>query len=408
MSFLRDKCVPRVLAILTICIPVFYNGCGSSYSAKQAAQQASNTPSEEQPPTPPPPPTLPGQQKSVHLAIGSGGLRMLSSDGFMTVDSKTIDISGTLNLITPPNCMDASAQVIGNRCCYQDQWSCYTSNGHSDFHLRGIAYGNGKFIAVGGAGFGISRTSVDGNTWSDRALWITGNSFIKQGKTNPSFITTVLFHQGEFIAMAGFGAFLYHSTDGINWYNQSVDIGGVFGNLVNTGSGFFATGQAGAWAFSKNGKTWDMIGTHPDQLRLFDPSSDGQILLVRESYTGGQTKFIRKNADNSGGWSYGQTLSDNISQLMYSPLSQKFHAYAAGKVYTSTDGSQWQSQTVNVSSAFQSVYYVNGHYFAQMYNWQTAESKIYRSSDGINWALISGDGPGQGQNILKFFQTMIP
>lgn len=393
-------------------MPFAYNGCGRSFSATTTSNQANQVqisvptpgPITPQPPSPPPP----SNQKNIILAVGTGGLHMLSSDGFKSFESHAFDVSGTLNLVTAPNCMDSNTTVINNKCCYQDQWSCYAGNGHSDFHLRDVTYGQGKFVAVGGAGFGISRTSVDGNNWSNRYLWTTGNSFILQGKPNPSFITSIIYRQGEFFALAGFGALLYHSVDGINWTNESIDIGGVFGNLIFTGTGFFASGQNGDWAFSKDGKTWDAHGTHPDQLRIYDPVSNGQIVLAREEYTNSQTKFIIKNADNSGVWSFGQTISAKITKLIYSPLSKKFYAYAQGKVYVTSDGQSWQTNNLNINTVFTSAFASSqGFFLAQNYNWQTAESKIYQSTDGVNWSLVSSDGPGLGQNIFNFLETAL-
>ncbi|MCB0408411.1 MAG: hypothetical protein KDD34_09420 [Bdellovibrionales bacterium] len=438
-----QKKISLILWGLALAVPLTYNSCGKPFSSVQdGVESASSASQGELPPpdsnnpgdpsqngdgltipspAPPPPPTVtitpipppspppptPAPQKSVTVAVGTGGLIMTTSDGFLSKDYKNFDVPGTLNLLTPPNCGDPTAVVINNECCYQDQWSCYAGNGHSDFHLRSIAYGNKTFVAVGGAGFGISRTSVDAIHWSNRSLWINGNNFILSGKKNPSFITSVVFVKGEFIAMAGFGAYLYNSSDGLTWTNQSLNIGGVFGYLTYTGKGFFATGQAGAWAFSSNGKTWDVNSNHAHGLRFFDPATNGSILLVREVFTNGQTGFLIKPADNSGAWVVGQSLPSDIKKLIYSSQSKKFHAYAAGKVYLSNDGMQWTAQNLNVNVAFQSVDYADRFYIAQSYNWQTAESKLYQSLDGIIWTFIPDDGPGNGQNIFQIYQTYV-
>lgn len=87
---------------------------------------------------------------------------------------------------------------------------------------RDIAYGGGKYVAVGTGSFpGFNNNiiySEDGNTWFD-----TNGLF---GAYN---FTSIVYGKGKFVAATNFGTFqnLLYSTDGINWSTIGFTTGGV-------------------------------------------------------------------------------------------------------------------------------------------------------------------------------------
>jgi len=93
--------------------------------------------------------------------------------------------------------------------------------------LRGVAYGNGLFVAVGGEG--IILTSRDGINWS-RERSVTGEW--------PNSIT---YADGRFIAVGGGGAVLI-SRDGVGWTQRTTGTGVVFKGILRSvayGNGIF-------------------------------------------------------------------------------------------------------------------------------------------------------------------------
>lgn len=134
-------------------------------------------------------------------------------------------------------------------------WSAHTSSELKQ--LRSIAFGNGRFVAVGGLGSeGTSdgrlttiSSSEDGIVWKRAA--VSGQPEI--AKATPMDVT---FANGQFVAV-GYGAML-SSTDGLSWQTQPNEFGDAF-FAVTYGDGQFVAagiGSAGILATSVDGKVW--------------------------------------------------------------------------------------------------------------------------------------------------------
>lgn len=112
--------------------------------------------------------------------------------------------------------------------------------------LRGIAYGNGLFVAVGGSYIhmrGVTMTSHDGTTW------------IRRNSKNTTTLYSVIYGHGLFVAVGDDGA-IFTSPSGLDWRHQhsgtSMGLAAIaFGNGT-----FVAGGESGTILASTNGVEW--------------------------------------------------------------------------------------------------------------------------------------------------------
>jgi hypothetical protein len=133
-------------------------------------------------------------------------------------------------------------------------WTDY-SPGNSIPDLRGVAFGAGRFVAVGKSG--IMFTSTDGTTWTA----------VSSGTGNDLYV--VRYDHGQFVAAGALGTFLI-STDGVTWQNVSLasESSSVYGLIYNQNAWLaitssFLTSSSNqskqlAWS-SSDGQTWTKI-----------------------------------------------------------------------------------------------------------------------------------------------------
>lgn len=241
---------------------------------------------------------------------------------------------------------------------------------------NGIAYGNNKFVAVGGSGStATSATSIDGVTWNlnnntypniswDNVTFVNGR-FVAAGTFTGSGIggggyTNVLSTNGgaswaaysshttdcayngvdRWAATLGTEV-IAHSTDFTGWAN--VTVGTEPWNSVAYGnSRFVAVGNAGNIAYSDNGTTWSQF-------------SVGANDWNRVYYNG--TLFVAAGAKDSSG---------------------------DGKIAYSTNGANWTRVTVGTST-WSDVTYGEGVWVAVGGDAANKVGRIATSSDGITW-----------------------
>jgi photosystem II stability/assembly factor-like uncharacterized protein len=114
-------------------------------------------------------------------------------------------------------------------------------------NLYSVAFGNGRFVAVGGIyGFrGVFLISTDGVSWSKRE---TDTSF---------FANKIIFGNEKFVAMDAVGKFLI-SSDGENWIQRIIEVPNHLhlNQLCFGDSLFVAVGDSGFVFTSGDGETW--------------------------------------------------------------------------------------------------------------------------------------------------------
>lgn len=164
------------------------------------------------------------------------------------------------------------------------------ANGGDDDNLfRGVCFGGGVFVAVGGSTRGFSMTSTDGVTWAHEnrlpsawvgnCAWLDGQ-FIAAGGNGLRMRSTdlgqtwrdeagyegvhyrdVVAGQGLVVAVghtyAGVGT-ISTTSDGVTWTSR-VSSGAAFGSVAYGHGVFVARGDASRVAWSADGLTWQDV-----------------------------------------------------------------------------------------------------------------------------------------------------
>ncbi|HWB82139.1 MAG TPA: hypothetical protein VG755_44555 [Nannocystaceae bacterium] len=205
--------------------------------------------------------------------------------------------------------------------------------GDDDELLRGIGWGDGIFLAVGGAGAGFSMRSFDGITWQDET------------HTLNSFVSDVAWQGGTFVAGGGNGLRVRSLDGGVTWQDQTEYFAGHY-RAIAAGNGIFvAVGHTygdtndGLIAITVDGASWDA-----EQ-------------LVGAPYQGlgiafGAGMFVIRDED--------------------------------GAVRSSSDGTQWNVATIDAGGGG-AVLFADGQFVI------AGESSFWTSSDGEEWSELAGD-----------------
>lgn len=124
--------------------------------------------------------------------------------------------------------------------------------------VNGLAYGNGRYVAVGINGF--ATTSTDATTWTAAAKILSTD-----GQT-PLVLNSVVFAAGKFVAI-GYGGVAATSTDGVTWsvaataapVSTNPDIPtNMTGMTVSTTGEIVAVGTNGVIETSRDGVHWTL------------------------------------------------------------------------------------------------------------------------------------------------------
>src|ERR1051325_8517479 len=112
--------------------------------------------------------------------------------------------------------------------------------------LRGVTYGNGMFVAVGGSYFdepGVIVTSRDSIVWKRRNSRTARNLY------------GVTFHNGQFVAVGDEGVIVV-SNNGITWKPQRSGTQAMLATVVHGSGLFVAGGESGTILTSSDGLQW--------------------------------------------------------------------------------------------------------------------------------------------------------
>ena len=250
-----------------------------------------------------------------------------------------------------------------------------------------IAYGNGKYVAVGTSGY--IATSTDGENWD-------------ASKPLTTTLTGVAFGDGFFVAVDFFGI-AYASPDGINWTKYSVSGTSQAFYSVAFGDGkFIAVGDKsstyGFIAESADMFTW--TSTILSELKETIQSviyDDVQNRFAAVSYR--HVLFSEEDDDD---------MSMGGDSLIWRPyaVTESKDAYLTGIAYdgntymvcgqdqskspveivyaTSSDGISWSELRTLGPGMGNSIAYINGHFVICGYS-AAPNPNVYTSIDGQTW-----------------------
>ncbi len=264
------------------------------------------------------------------------------------------------------------------------------ADGHTDTMIRGLCYGAGRFLAVGGQSNATFRSTTNGSTWT--AL-DTLNGMM--GKPSASWFGGCAYGGGRFVAAGGNGS-RCRSNDGLTWtcpgmyqafHHRAVAYGG--GRFVTVGNSY-ATPAVNTSSVSADGAAWTEIPTPmnragndilyvPSHAKFYAPFGDALGSLA----DGETTWKVVAGVDASG--VAGMTVKDGT---LYLGGTRPVTPYARF-LLSSADGTQWTS-AVPTSSIDALHFDQRGHFIGLRYQYPSPPIPQRKSSvDGITWTEVA-------------------
>ena len=237
---------------------------------------------------------------------------------------------------------------------------------------QSVCYGNGKFVAISGAGNNSSNVftySSDGINWTKGTM------------PSSQFWLSVCYGNNKFVAVANNSDVFAYSSDGINWTKGTMPssqfwISVCYGNGKYVAVTTNRTSSSDVFAYSSDGITWTQ-GTMPSKAYWF-PVCYGNDKFVAITF-------------NSNVFAYSNDGIKWTQGTMPSTLNWKSICYGNGKFVTiafnsnifaySSDGITWTQGTMPNSQEWESICYGNGKFVAIAKD----INKFIYSTDGITW-----------------------
>lgn len=283
---------------------------------------------------------------AVAVAVGYGTRRARSEDGLAWTDFQEVNPNG----------------------------------GDDDDLLRGIGYGGGVFLAVGGAGDGFSMRSLDGITWQD------------ENHDPGSFVSDVAWQDGIFVAAGGNGLRMRSLDEGVSWQDDAGYYAGHYRAIAAGGGVVVAIGHTygdtnvGLVSTTVDGVTWTAEQTGGA------PYSGGSL-----AYGGGA--FVARNDAgevrvSSDGAAWGDPVLE-LGDRGTVVFADGEHITAGdGAYWTSPDGGQWTE--VPSPDARDLAGWIDGRHLAL--GWPAT---IAASEDLATWEIVFDPG-GSGLTDIAF------
>lgn len=269
------------------------------------------------------------------LAVGHSGLRLFSADG--------------------------------------TTWSAPQTGKEGEVY-RAAAFGNGRAVAVGTyGGVNILAVTKDGQKWE------TGT---KDGKY-ALFIRGLGFGKGQFLAIGGdpgsVGSsrpFETHSTDGNDWSDLREFTGkNILRRIAYGNDRFVGVGDRGRRAASPDGKDW----TDAPDVKAIDTLVD--VAFGNGVFVGVGLHSLRMTSEDGVKWTDRQVgeEGEHLNAVVWA--GDRFVAVGQGATYLSTDGKTWKREAntdAPLTVAFGGGVFVGA-------NWK---GRLLRSTDGITWREV--------------------
>lgn len=192
-----------------------------------------------------------------HFVCLRGGVLSWSESGGTVVHEPT-DYSNLLNDIGYADGVFVAVGRDGRRVLSEDglEWSYRNTYSGAD-ELRALAYGDGRWVAVGGYNRFVASVSTDGGyTWTETG-W---------GESDYASLYSIAYSDGLFLAQAlsNEDLLLWRSTDGLTW--EGVEGLGRWDRYVQIGAaaGWFFAQMDDAIYRSRDGSAWELVHTPPD------------------------------------------------------------------------------------------------------------------------------------------------
>jgi hypothetical protein len=286
---------------------------------------------------------------------------------------------------------DITFTAAANSTFHQGNGTIYSS-------IYDIAYGNGKFVAVGIDG--QIAYSTDGSTWTAA----TNNGF--------RLIEGVTYGGGRFVAWGSRGSIIsngvitpwrdvVYSSDGVYWTRANFANFTEEFSSIAYGSGKFVAVSAGQMAYSSNGSTWTLITDSALEGISFSSIAYGAGMFIAVGSSG-------RTAYSSDGITWTVLIGAALSEITYG--GGKFIALSGGVIASSSDGITWKP-LVNDTFGISGIIYGAGKFVSWSGNdvnysmdggviWKQVDSTLTEGIRNIAYGngvfvAIGGNWPGQ-------------
>ncbi|TLV02493.1 T9SS type A sorting domain-containing protein [Dyadobacter luticola] len=321
----------------------------------------------------------------IYVAINDGYKVATSSDGSNW--TAPLINSGSDCTSTRVRFLDGHYLTLGVspriRASYNNgkSWSSPMPN-FGKMSLKGAAYGNGRFVAVGTEPLG----NIYGNFgYANLIINSADGIHFSASETNhlvggAKCFNDVTFGKSMFVAV-GDDAFIQYSADGISWNYGQVTFGKKLTGVAYGNGRFVAVGLNGLILWSVDAKVWyksNCLGTLSYSGVGFE---NGQFVLVGE-------KGVLATSQMGMNWDFKATGTTNeLRSVAY--RNGKWVAVGTNNtIVTSLNGYGWKSKKLpNSAVSFNDVCYANGQFVAV-----SASGNVYTSANGDFWMNVTNYG----------------
>jgi hypothetical protein len=242
----------------------------------------------------------------------------------------------------------------------------------SNSNLMGIAFGNGKYVAVGTAGTII--TSTDGVKWSAGSSGITED------------IISVVWGKDKYVAVSKDTTILY-SFDGIAW--DTILFHNIFRAVTWGNNLFVALGNYGQILTSPDGISWTERASNNYDSYMSAIWTGTKFVVVGSSWPQMDIFYSVIVSSNDGiVWTRQVYTSGNGS--LYPPFSsiiwnnQQYYAIANNeRIYASSDLNTWTQCPIDETFIYAMTFGNDRITTVGSYG------RILNSSDGLTWTLVT-------------------
>lgn len=248
------------------------------------------------------------------------------------------------------------------------------SGSHSPIlKLRNINFQNsGEYWVVIGNDLG-SVTSEPVNLEVIPAIYWFWRNPLPQGNT----LASVAYYNGTYVAVGGAGTILT-STNAIDWLINNTPTKEFLNNITVTPQGVYITGENGTSLFSTNTINWDLIPVPTDK-HLFQLLYVTNLSGASGYFIIGEFEGILESTDGTN-WVLNE-MPTVLKSIVYSG-SNLLAVSEMGDVFLSNDGVSWFQNYIS-AYGIRKVIWTGTNYVIMSYYGQ-----LFTSQDGINWQNI--------------------
>jgi hypothetical protein len=251
----------------------------------------------------------------------------------------------------------------------------------TQFILNSIAYGNGKFVAVGACTSDNCGTNVlvssDGAHWNQATAAAGGE-----------FLLAVAYGNGIFVAADETGT-IVTSSDGLNWAVQRTGRGGGLAGLAYGANQFVAVGELGGIVASTDGMVWTQ--RQPPTPNGLTSIAYGNTRFVAGGDLGTAFRPVGLTSVDGANWfneeiqaAFPGSCIVFYEKGLFLALTGDKYGLPVSSISFSTNGVDWTVANPWIVAVVNGIAYGDGKFLAAG-GWE-----VLTSPDAINWEVHTG------------------